>query len=195
MASNRIKTDALDQYFEHGVYTPGRLLDLSGEIDEEKATKFIKGIRLLDHVGDEDIRVLINSPGGEVHQGLAIVDSIKECQSRVITHAVGAAWSMAGIILQAGDERIVSDNATLMIHIGSEGYDEDHPLNVERWQKEYKRIEKINEDILFEAIKKKHPRFTRKKLKELLIFDTIYTAKQSIDMGLADKIEEHKTYD
>ncbi len=193
--ATRIKTDELDQYFEYGVYTPGRILDLSGEINEESATDFMKGIRLLDHVGDKDITVLINTSGGDVHQGMLIFDAIKECHSNVITHAVGPCWSMGAIILQAGDERRVSNNATLMIHLGDVEYENQHPLNMERWKKEFDRISEVADNHLYEKIKKKHPRFTKKKLKELLVFDTIYTAKKAIDMGLADKIEEHKGYE
>lgn len=79
-----------------------------------------------------------------------------------------------------------------MIHIGSDEYDEDHALNIERWIKENKRIGKIADNILFQRIREKKPRFKFEAFKDLLIFDTIYTAKQAVDMGLADQIADHK---
>ena len=167
---------------------------LSGEIKEEIAVQFIKNIRLLDYVNNNDITVLINTPGGCIHQGLAIIDAIRECKSKVITHAVGPCWSMGACILQAGDERLISANATIMIHAGQIILPEDHVVNVDRWHREYKRINKVYDEIIFKKIKEKRPRFTEKKLTDIMKFDTIYTAEQAIAMGLADKVEEHRSF-
>lgn len=190
----KVKTDELDQWHDYNIYTPARLINLDGDIDKETASEFIKNIRLLDHVSDRDITVLINSGGGDVAQGMAIYDAIKECHSKVITHVIGPTSSMASIIFQAGDERIISANATLMIHIGSDEYPEDHKLNVKRWIKENDRIGDIADDILYKKIRQKKPRFKKEKFQEILTFDTIYTAKEAIEMGLADKIAEHKAF-
>lgn len=189
---SKVKTDELDQWHDYGVYTPARLVELSGDIDQDTAMEFIKNIRLLDHTSNSDIVVLINTPGGDVHQGMAIFDAIKECNSNVLTHAVGPCWSMGSVILQAGDTRKISSNATIMVHTGSSEYDEDHSLNIKRWIKENERIGKRADDILLAKIRKKKPRFTKDKFEKLLEFDTIYTADQALDMGLADEIAEHK---
>jgi ATP-dependent Clp protease, protease subunit len=192
--ATRVKTDELDQWHEYDVYTPARLVSLNGEITEESAVKFIKNIRLLDHVSDKEITVLINTPGGDVHQGMAIIDAIKECHSRVTTHAVGPCWSMGAIIFQAGDFRKISANATVMIHYGSQEYSEDHSLNIERWIAENKRIGEEADLILFNSLKRKNPKLTKKQFEKLLIFDTILEAPKVLELGLADKIEEHKGY-
>lgn len=192
--SNKIKGDSLDQWHEWGIYTPARIIDLSGVIDEDNAVQFIKNIRLLDHVGNSDINVLINTPGGSVHQGLAIFDAIKECHSKVITHAVGPCWSMGACILQAGDYRKISANSTIMIHAGEMELEADHPKNIERWYKEFKRVGDIYDEVILKKIKEKKPRFQKKRLNDIMIFDTIYKANDVIDMGLADLIEEHKTF-
>jgi ATP-dependent protease ClpP protease subunit len=189
-----VKTDSLDHWHDHDVYPPARLISLMGDIDEERAAQFVKNIRLLDFVNDKDITVLLSSEGGSVHYGMQIFDAIKECHSKVTVHAVGPCYSMSSVILQAADHRKISANATVMIHVGSEEYPEDHALNVKRWIEENKRIEKETTDILYQRIKEKKNRFQRKQLDKLLTFDTIYTAEQAIDMGLADKIEEHKGF-
>lgn len=191
---SKIKTDELDQWHDYGVYTPARLISLNGEINESSAVEFIKNIRLLDHVGSEDIIVLINTPGGEVHQGLAIFDAIKECDSKVITHAVGPCWSMGACILQAGDERKISANATVMIHAGDMSFDPDHVKNIERWYKEYKRVGDVYDEIILKKIKEKKPRFQKKTLDQIMLFDTIYGADKVLEMGLADVIEDHKNF-
>lgn len=190
----KIQPDELQQFHDFGVYTPARIISLDTEIDEDSAAQFIKNIRLMDHLTEKEITVLINTPGGSVHQGLAIYDAIKECRSEVITHAVGPCWSMGAIILQAGDQRIISQNATVMIHEGSTGFDEDHVKNIERWYKEDQRIGKVCDQILFEKMKEKNPKFTMKKLQQMNIFDTILTAEEAVKYGLAQKIAEHKGY-
>lgn len=192
--STKVKTDELDQFHEYGVYTPARIIMLDGEIDSESASQFIKNIRLLDHVNSQDITVLIDSNGGSVRRGMSIIDAIRECNSKVITHAVGQCYSMAAIIFQAGDERLMSANSTLMIHVGEEGYDADHPINLDRWIKESRRLGDVADNLLYERIKEKKPRFKKEKFKELLTFDTIYTAEEAMEIGLADKIAEHKEF-
>jgi len=71
----------------------------------------------LKNMGEiDEISVLINSPGGTIHEAVAIYNALVSHPAKVITQNVGAAWSAAGWILQAGDERVSAENATLMIH-------------------------------------------------------------------------------
>ena len=192
--SSTIKTDELDQWHEHGVYKAARLIDCMGDIDEEKATQVIKNIRLLDFINQRDITILLSTSGGDVHWGMEIVDAIKECGSKVIIHAVGPCWSMGAIIFQAGDYRKISKNATVMIHVGSQEYPEDHTLNIERWIAENKRVGGVADNMLFQKLKKKNVRLTKKQFDKLLQFDTIYTAEDVIENGLADEIVSHREF-
>lgn len=80
----------------------------------------------IDHLGQwhrEDparpIQIVFNSPGGGVMDGLALYDYIHEIRSqgtRVDTVVLGFAASMAAVLLQAGEERIVGRHAYTMIH-------------------------------------------------------------------------------
>jgi len=189
-----IKTDEFGQFHEYGIYTPARIIECMGDIDEEKATEFVKNIRLLDHANDKDIIVMIATEGGDVHWGMAMFDAIKECNSKVTTHAVGPCWSMGSVILQAGDVRKISANATVMIHTGTDSYSEGHPKLNKKWMKENDRVEEVTVDILHKKIKEKKPRFSRQKLRDILVFDTIFTADECVTMGLADMIEDHKEF-
>lgn len=189
-----IKTDELDQWHDYGVYTPARLIDCMGSIDEEKAKEVIKNIRLLDFVSDKDITILLATEGGDVHWGMEIFDAIKECNSKVTIHAVGPCWSMGSVILQAGDFRLISPSATVMIHLGTSAYPENHVLTQKQWIEEHDRIEKETQEILYKKMKEKDLKFTKAKLQKLLTFDTIYTAEDTIKVGLADKIEDHKSF-
>ncbi len=71
----------------------------------------------------EDIEIIFNSPGGSVVAGLALWDVIQDIKRdhNVTTVAYGMAASMAGILLQAGHERIMGAESWLMIHEASFG--------------------------------------------------------------------------
>jgi ATP-dependent Clp protease protease subunit len=65
------------------------------------------------------ITVIFNSPGGAVLDGLALFDYLRRLRSTghfVTTMALGRAASMGAVLLQAGDHRVVGENAFLLIH-------------------------------------------------------------------------------
>lgn len=65
------------------------------------------------------ITVIFNSPGGSVLDGLALFDYLRRLRSTghfVTTMALGRAASMGAVLLQAGDHRVVGENAFLLIH-------------------------------------------------------------------------------
>jgi ATP-dependent protease ClpP protease subunit len=93
---------------------------------------------------------------------------------------------MATIILQAADERVIHKNARMLLHIGSEEYSEDHVENIKRWRDWSDKDEEKTRQIYLKRIKEKKPRFTKKKLSDLLTFDTILSSKECVDFGLVD---------
>ena len=64
----------------------------------------------------EEIRLLINCPGGEVWEGMAIYNSLRSHKARVVTVVEGLAASAASFIAMAGDEVIMRPASELMIH-------------------------------------------------------------------------------
>lgn len=64
----------------------------------------------------DEIVVGINSYGGEVAEGLAIYNSLKNHKARITTRVDGFACSIASVIFAAGDKRIMNDASLLMIH-------------------------------------------------------------------------------
>jgi ATP-dependent Clp protease protease subunit len=65
------------------------------------------------------LTVLFNSPGGSVLDGLALFDYLRQLQAQghhVTTVALGRAASMGAVLLQAGTERVMGENAFLLIH-------------------------------------------------------------------------------
>lgn len=73
-------------------------------------------ISALDTVETKRLHLHINSPGGDVFEGLAIANAMREHDARVIVHVDAIAASIASIIAIAGDFVRMADNAFLMIH-------------------------------------------------------------------------------
>lgn len=72
--------------------------------------------RELDAVSASTIEVWINSPGGDVFDGIAIYNVLRAHSARVITRVDGIAASAASVIAQAGDHRVMLESAQMMIH-------------------------------------------------------------------------------
>ena len=73
-------------------------------------------INELNRISASTITVAINSPGGDVFDGTAIYNALKNHSAHIITRIDGIAASMASVIHQAGDERQVMNNVYGMIH-------------------------------------------------------------------------------
>ena len=70
------------------------------------------------------LTVTFNSPGGSVHDGLALFDFLRHLRAdghALTTIALGRAASMGAVLLQAGDKRVIGANAFLMLHEVSNG--------------------------------------------------------------------------
>lgn len=70
----------------------------------------------LRSIGEKDVVVNINSPGGDFFEGVAIYNLLREHPGKVTVRIVGLAASAASVIAMAGDEILMGDGAFLMIH-------------------------------------------------------------------------------
>lgn len=104
-----------------------RTLFLYTDIDAEqvaKITEAILAINNYDNLQEQKlvnyqrtpIYLFINSNGGVVYDGLALVDIMTNSKTPIITIAIGKCMSMALIVFLSGHERYVSKNATFMFH-------------------------------------------------------------------------------
>lgn len=100
-----------------------------GAIDDEEAERFSKslivmaGLRSTAPVQDRQINVFVNSGGGSVGAGLAMMEMMyrvkRDFGVRIRTVITGYAYSMGAVLVQAGDCRVMGKLSTLMIHSGS----------------------------------------------------------------------------
>lgn len=190
----------VSNYFHFGVDVDNLELSLFKEIDEESSANFILGLNFL-HIHSRDkgkykpIVIHLNSPGGYIHDGMAIYDAIKTIPNQIVTIVYGEACSMGSIILQASDRRIMMPHSALMIHDG----DTDPagtPRKV-RAQLAYEDIAlKTMTDIYAERMKHstKFKHYSKQKIKDWIGVeiskkeDVYFSAKQAVEVGLADEI-------
>ena len=100
-----------------------RIIHLVGEINDAMAASVVAQLLHLAAIGDEDIYLYINSPGGSVSAGLAIYDTMRHIKPDVHTICVGVAASMGAIILSGGEKgkRGILTHSEVMIHQPSSG--------------------------------------------------------------------------
>ena len=128
------------------------------------------------------INVHINSYGGEVAEGLAIYNMLRNHNAKVVTYCDGFACSIASVIFMAGDERIMNNASLLMIHnawmytVG----------NAEQLRKDADDLEKITQASI-EAYKS-HISITEDELKELLDNETWLSPADALEKGFATSI-------
>jgi ATP-dependent Clp protease protease subunit len=114
--------DAKDRYDSiamDGVDLPERTLFLTGDIDYEMAQRVQAGLGVLSASGAGVIRVVLSSNGGDEDAGFLIFEAIRGCANRVLVIGSGSVMSVAALILQAGDWRLLTPACRVMVHGGN----------------------------------------------------------------------------
>ena len=138
----------------------------------------------LQAVGPGPLNVEINSPGGNVWDGLAIYNMLRGRQAPVTTKVVGVAASIASIIALAGDTVEIADAALMMIHDPSglaAGTSEDMRKMADALDQ--------HAAILAGVYEKKTGK-TASAIRAAMKAETWFTSAEAIDFGLADSITE-----
>jgi ATP-dependent Clp protease, proteolytic subunit ClpP len=132
----------------------------------------------------KQINLHIHSPGGDVFDGIAIYNLLKNHPANVTVYIDGLAASMASVIAMAGNEVIMPENAMMMIHKpwGIQGGD------AEDMRKYADLLDKV-ENTLIPAYASKTGK-TPEELAEMLSEETWLTAKECVEQGFADKLAE-----
>lgn len=101
-----------------------RVVFLGEDVNSHTANIVIAQLLHLAHQDDQkDIKLYINSPGGSVYDGLAIIDTINHIKPDVQTIGIGLQASMGAMLLSAGvkGKRFALPNSRIMIHQPSSG--------------------------------------------------------------------------
>ncbi|MDP1625398.1 MAG: ATP-dependent Clp endopeptidase proteolytic subunit ClpP [bacterium] len=128
------------------------IIFLSGPIDDHVANTVIAQLLFLQSEDPKkEISLYVNSPGGSVTAGLAIIDTMNHIKNDVSTVCVGIAASMGAVILSAGKKgkRYALTNAEVMIHQplgGIEGQASDIAITAKHILKTRERLNKLLAD-------------------------------------------------
>lgn len=125
-----------------------RTILLSGEVDKEMAEKVVSRLLLLESQSDEPVRVLIDSPGGDVDAGYAIFDMVRFVKPPVYMIGMGLVASAAALILLAApkERRIGLPNSHYLIHqplSGLRGVATDIEIHAKEIERTRERINKL----------------------------------------------------
>ncbi|MBX4198864.1 ATP-dependent Clp protease proteolytic subunit [Candidatus Parcubacteria bacterium] len=137
-----------------------RIIFLTGSIDDDVANIVIAQLLFLQSEDQKkDISLYINSPGGSVTAGLAIIDAMNHVKPDVSTVCVGMAASMGSHILAAGTKgkRFALPNSEIMIHQplgGAEGQTSDIAIRAEWYIKLKKRLSKMMSEATGQSLAK-----------------------------------------
>ncbi len=126
-----------------------RIIFIGTGIDDYVASLVIAQMLFLaNEKKNQDIKLYINSPGGYVHSGLAILDTMEFVPCDVETCCIGMAASMAAVLLACGSpkKRFILPNARVMLHQpagGMQGSASDIKIHAEEILKMKARINQI----------------------------------------------------
>ncbi len=166
-----------------------RIIFLGTGIDDTVANLIIAQlIHLENEDPKKDITMYINSPGGSVYAGLAMLDTMNYIKPDVSTVAVGMAASMGAILLAGGakGKRYALPNAKIMIHQGSAGF-QGMPSDIEVTAREILSVRDSMENILAGATGK-----SKEQIHKDIDRDYYMTSTEAKDYGLVDGIIERR---
>lgn len=164
-----------------------RIVFIGTSINDQVANLAIAQLLFLESENpDKDIHLYINSPGGHVHAGLAIYDTIQYIKPDVSTICVGLAASMGAVLLAAGsqEKRFSLPNSRVMIHQpmgGAQGQASDVEIHAKEIVRTKERLNNILSHHTGQPIERVQQDTDR---------DFFMSGEEAKDYGLIDEILE-----
>ena len=155
-------------------------IDIYDVIDEYWGFSARRATAALRSIGDRDVTVNINSPGGSAFEGVAIYNALRAHPRRVTVQVMGLAASAASVIAMAADELRIAKSGFLMIHnawgvvIGNR-HDQRQAADM---------LEKL--DAAMAAVYADRADIDAARAAELMDAETWLTGAEALELGLAD---------
>ena len=166
-----------------------RVIFLVGPVNDQMANLIVAQMLFLESENpDKDISLYINSPGGSVSAGLAILDTMNFIKPDVSTLCTGLAASMGAFLLAVGakGKRFSLPNSRVMIHQpsgGSQGMASDIEIQAKEILYLRERLARIMSDNTGQSIEQIHRDTDR---------DRFMSAEESVEYGLIDTVLTHR---
>ena len=165
-----------------------RIILLTGQVTDEAAALIVAQMLFLEAQDpDKEISFYINSPGGSVTAGMAILDTMQHIRCDVRTIGMGMAASMGAVLLAAGTKgkRMMLPNAEAMIHQplgGAGGQATDVLIHAKHLEKTKEKLIRLMADYTGKP---------QKTVKTDMERDHFLTAEDAVSYGLADQVVGH----
>ena len=132
-----------------------------------------------------DISIYINSPGGSISAGLAILDTMRFVEPDIVTICVGQAASMGAVLLAAGakGKRYSLPHSRILIHQPSMSGLAGQAADIDIYAKEILRMREILNDILAESTGQPVEKIARD-----VDRDYIMDPEQAVEYGMIDRV-------
>lgn len=163
-----------------------RIVFLGTEVNDDVANILIAQLLFLEADGPgREIQMYINSPGGSVHSGLAIYDTMQHISSPIATTCVGMAASMGCFLLAAGarGRRSALPHARIMMHQPSGGRADGSAADIEIAAREIV----YNRAKLFELLGK-HTHQPLERIEREFERDRWFSAEEAQRYGIVDNV-------
>jgi ATP-dependent Clp protease protease subunit len=162
-----------------------RIIFVIGPVNDNMASLVCAQLLFLESENpDKDVSLYINSPGGHVHSGLAMYDTMQYVRPNISTVCIGMAASMGSLILAAGatGKRFALPNSNIMVHQPSGGFS-GQASDIEIHAKEVlKTRARLNE------IYARHTGQDLKAIEEAMDRDRFMDAEQAKSFGIIDEV-------
>lgn len=162
------------------------IIFLGTPIDDAVSNLIIAQLLFLEAEDPErDISIYINSPGGSITSGLAILDTMRFVRPDIVTFCVGQAASMAAVLLAAGTKgkRFSLPNSRIMIHQPSMQGLAGQAADIDIYAKEILRMRETLNKILADFTGQPVDRISRD-----VDRDYIMSPEQGVEYGMIDKV-------
>lgn len=162
------------------------IIFLGTPIDDQIANLIVAQILFLaSEDPDRDINIYINSPGGSITAGLAILDTMNLVEPNIVTYCIGQAASMAAVLLACGTKgkRYALPHSRIMIHQPSMNNLGGQATDIDIYAREILRMKEVMNGIMADATGQPTEKVARDTER-----DYILEAPQAIEYGIIDKI-------
>lgn len=159
-----------------------RKIFLYDAVTEDSVEDLIQDIMILESISNDPIEFYINSPGGLVDEGFALIDVMRKSKCKIITIAQGSVASMGTLIFIAGHVRKCYKHTVLMYHdlfAGIADYSQKMKSRMDFYDKEWKMIE---------AHVKQYTKLTDKDCEEMRSGELWIFADEAKEKGCVDEI-------
>jgi len=167
------------------------IIFLGTQIDDDVANLVIAQILFLASEDPErDISIYINSPGGSITAGLAILDTMRLVEPDIVTYCVGQAASMAAVLLACGTKgkRFSLPHSRILIHQPSMSGLAGQATDIDIHAREILRMRDILNGILADATGQPID-----KISHDVDRDYILESDQALEYGLIDHVISKRT--